>query len=95
MTAANRLNLNLKLNLDPGQNVCPVCCGKRVTGKLVNGEGSETITDEDTGQAFRILATIMDQPCRTCEGEGSVGDEVFAELTGGDMVVWGLCAVAD
>lgn len=91
----NTNRLNLKLNLKEGQNVCPMCCGKRVTGKLVNGEGSEMISCEDTGQTFRILATIVDQPCGTCDGVGSVGDELFGELTGGDMVVWGLAAVAD
>lgn len=48
---------------------CPVCEGKKVTGKIAKGEDAETVTI--LGQRIPVV-TMLDQPCNRCGGTGLV-----------------------
>ena len=58
--------------------ICPWCEGKGVTGLLVHGEDSETITV--CGVKIPIIGEMHDICCKFCKGVGIVrSDQTQAE----------------
>lgn len=60
---------------------CPVCEGRRVTGRLVYGECPTPAVV--AGIRVNVVGAIFDRPCGTCAGTGEVGAETLRRLTGG------------
>lgn len=59
---------------------CPWCEGRKVTGRMVYGEGGQTFKLGSV--ATPVVGMIVDRSCGVCGGTGEVSEEKHALLTG-------------
>jgi DnaJ-class molecular chaperone len=57
---------------------CPRCNGRGVTGRLVRGEGGQSILY--LGAVLPVLGVVVDGPCGECAGAGRVTNQRRLEI---------------
>lgn len=58
---------------------CPVCEGRKVTGRIIHGESGQTF--HLFGLNLPSTSFIVDRPCGTCKGTGEVNEQKYRALT--------------